>query len=227
MQIRQANALALAILILGAGMAASATAAGRSIVILGASYAQAWGTPPLPGYNHVINRGVGGEETGDMLKRFASDVVAARPDAVLIWGHVNNITRSPPDRIEAAKAAALGHYAEMLRQARSAGIEVIFATEVPWTEPGGFMNALRGWVGWLRGKESYAARTSAHVHQVNEQLRKLARSEGCLLLDFEGLFANTDGTRKTEYAAEDASHISPAGYEALTAYTRKELGRVK
>ena len=59
-------------------------ASSRSLVILGASYAYGWGTPALPGYDRVINRGVGGEETGDMLKRFAADVVAAKPDAVLI-----------------------------------------------------------------------------------------------------------------------------------------------
>ena len=31
----------------------------------------------------VINRGVGGEEVGDMLKRFNYAVIAAKPDLVL------------------------------------------------------------------------------------------------------------------------------------------------
>ncbi|MGE0030103.1 MAG: GDSL-type esterase/lipase family protein [Steroidobacteraceae bacterium] len=201
------------------------TAGPRSLVILGASYAMGWGTPTLPGYDRVINRGVGGEETGDMLKRFAPDVVATKPDAVLIWGHVNNISRSSPDKLEATKSAARAHYAEMLQQARAAGIEVIFATEVPWTEPDGFLDIIRGWIGSLRGKQSYAARVSGHVHELNDYLRDLASREGCRLLDFEGVFANENGTRRNEFAADDGSHISDAGYQALTAYARRELGR--
>lgn len=195
----------------------------RTLVIHGASYALGWGTPALPGYDRVINRGVGGEETGDMLRRFAADVVAAGPDAVLIWGHVNNISRSSPDKLEATKSAARTHYAAMLQQARAAGIEVIFATEIPWTEPDGILDMIRGWIGSLRGKQSYAARVSGHVHELNEYLRKLAAAENCRLLDFERVFANANGTRKAAFAADDGSHISTTGYEALSAYTRKEL----
>lgn len=195
----------------------------RTIVILGASYAQSWGTPSLHGYGRVLNRGVGGEATGGMLARFQPDVVAANPDAVLIWGLVNNITQAGPDGIEAAKAAARADYEEMLRQARAAGIRVILATEVPWTESGGFIDTIYGWVASLLGKTSYATRVSGHVAEVNEHLRSLARRDGLLLLDFGKLFANEDGTRKREYAAEDGSHISKAGYEALTAYARQEL----
>lgn len=199
----------------------------RLLVILGASYAHGWGTPVLPGFDRVVNRGVGGEETGDMLKRFASDVAGAKPDAVLIWGHVNNISRSPPDKLDAAKSTARTHYAAMLQLARNAGIEVIFATEVPWTEPDGFLDMMRGWIGWLRGKQSYATRVSGHVHEINDYLRQLAANESCLLLDFEVVFANENGTRKVEYAADDGSHISKAGYQALSAYANKELSRAQ
>lgn len=227
MKFRDILAVTLAGILMGANMEADATDQDRSIVILGASYAMGWGSPPLPGYAQVINRGVGGEETADMLKRFPTDVVAAKPDTVLIWGHVNNITRSPPDRIEAIKTAARGHYTEMLRQARAAGIEVIFATEVPWTEPTGFLNDIQAWIGHLRGKQSYGERVSAHVRELNAFLCDLAKREGVLLLDFERVFAPDGGTRKPEYGAEDGSHISKAGYEALTAYAGLELRRPK
>lgn len=218
-------------------LAAAATRAGaevptaaaepRTLVILGASYAKGWGTPALPGFDRVLNRGVGGEETGGMLARFPSDVAAASPAAVLIWGHVNNITRAQPDRIENAKQAAREHYADMLRQARTAGIDPIFATEIPWTEPGGFMNTLHGWYAAIMGKTSYATRVSGHVREVNEFLKDLCRREKCRVLDFGTVFANDDGTRKREYAAEDGSHISQAGYDALTRYAAGELRRAR
>lgn len=210
---------------LGVNMAVSAAEPDRSIVILGASYAQGWGSPALPGYRRVTNRGVGGEETAGMARRFASDVVAARPDAVLVWGHVNNITRAAPDRIEAVKADARRHYEEMLQQARAAGIEPIFATEIPWTEERGWLSTVYGWYAAVVGKQSYARRVSAHVHELNEFLKSLCKRERCRVLDFERVFADDDGTRKSEYAAEDGSHISPAGYDALTRYASRELGR--
>lgn len=203
------------------------TAQPRRLVILGASYAQGWGTPALPGFGRVINRGVGGDETGGMRKRFATDVVAAKADAVLIWGHVNNITRAAPDRIAAAKTAAQSDFEDMLRQARAAGVEVIFATEVPWTESSGVLETIHGWIASLRGKTSYAQRVSAHVDEVNGFLRELAKREGLRLLDFGRAFANEDGTRRPEYGAEDGSHITKAGYDALSAYARKELGGAK
>jgi lysophospholipase L1-like esterase len=197
----------------------------RTIVILGASYAKGWGEPPLPRFTRVVNRGVGGEETGDILKRFDRDVVAARPDAVLIWGHVNDITRSSPEALEVTKAAARRHYLEMFSKARSAGIQVILATEIPWTEPPGLLNALRAWVGELRGRQGYADRVSGHVHELNQFLREEAHRHRWTLLDFERALANDSGTRKPEYAAADGSHISQAGYAVLTATAQRELGR--
>jgi lysophospholipase L1-like esterase len=192
-------------------------------VILGASYAGGWGNPKLPGFDTVINRGVSGEETGDMLRRFDRDVVAARPAAVLIWGHVNDITRSKPERLEATKLATREHYRRMINKARAARVDVILATEVPWTEATGFLNELRAYIGHLRGKQSYAQRVSAHVRELNAFVRELATREGAVLLDFERVFANEEGTRRIQFSAEDGSHISQAGYEALTSYSTRIL----
>jgi hypothetical protein len=55
----------------------------------------------------------------------------------------------------------------------------------------------------------------------------MCQRENCRVLDFEAVFASDDGTRKPEYAAEDGSHISQAGYDALTAYAARELRRAK
>ena len=44
----------------------------------------------------VLNRGVGGEEVGDMLKRFDKAVVAAKPDLVLWQLGTNSVIRDHP-----------------------------------------------------------------------------------------------------------------------------------
>lgn len=213
----------------GAQVSNDPNSATRTLVILGASYAESWKTPPLPGYR-VVNRGIGGEQTGQMRARFERDVVSARPSAVLIWGHINNITQSdivgaPPERIEAVKKAVREDYLAMLKAARAAGIEVILATEIPMAESDGLVNQARGLLGRLMGKPSYYSQVNVHVRDLNTFVRQLAAREQLRLLDFEKVFAPDGGARKSEYAQPDRSHVTPAGYQALTQYAVAELGK--
>jgi len=67
----------------------------------------------------VINRGIGGEEIGDMLKRFDSAVVAAEPDLVLWQLGTNSVLRHHPvaDHGAAIRAG--------LAKIRSTGADVV------------------------------------------------------------------------------------------------------
>lgn len=211
----------------GAAVNADTAPASNRLVILGASYAGSWGTPPLPGFV-VVNRGVGGEQTGGMRARFQSDVLAAQPKAVLIWGHINNITQTgfgDAAKLAAVKKAAQDDYLWMLQQARAAGIDVILATEIPLAEPTGFVNSAVAFINGLRGKQSYATQVNREVRELNAFVRQLAAREKLVLLDFEKVFAPEGGARKPEYAQEDRSHVTPAGYQALTRYAVAEFGK--
>jgi lysophospholipase L1-like esterase len=193
-----------------------------SLVIVGASYAADWKQPVLPGYS-VTNRGVGGEETQAVLARFDRDVLALKPGAVIIWGHINNIHRAPPGGVQAAKDRAVANTREMVVRARSQGINVMLATEVTLSEAQGFGNWVARTLGSLRGKKSYAETINGHVRDVNSSLRVLAREQGLRLLDFEKAL-DDEGFRNADFTQEDGSHISPAGYARLTTYTREALG---
>jgi lysophospholipase L1-like esterase len=207
--------------------ASAAASTSKELVILGASYASSWVTPSLPGYT-VVNRGVGGEQTKGMRARFPKDVIAAQPQAVLIWGHINNITQTgvgDATKLAAVKKAAQDDYLWMLQQARAAGIEVILATEIPLAEPTGFVNGAVAFVNGLRGKQSYATQVNREVRELNAFVRQLAAREQLVLLDFEKVFAPEGGARTAEFAQEDRSHVTPAGYQALTRYAVAELGK--
>jgi acyl-CoA thioesterase-1 len=67
----------------------------------------------------VINRGVNGEEVGDMLKRFDASVIAAKPDLVLWQLGTNSVIRDHlfTDRGEAIR--------EGLRKVRAIGADVV------------------------------------------------------------------------------------------------------
>jgi lysophospholipase L1-like esterase len=192
------------------------------MVITGASYAASWKEPAIDGYR-IANRGVGGEETHQVLARFDRDVLALKPAAVLIWGHINNIHRAPPGGMARVKEAVRLDYQEMVRRARASGIEPMLATEVTLSEPPGLLNQAVAFINQLRGKVSYGATVNGHVRDINAWLRSYARQEGIRLLDFEKALDDGKGFRKAEYTSEDGTHISPAGYATLTEFARGYL----
>jgi lysophospholipase L1-like esterase len=211
--------LALAMLSWVAPAYAQGTVQPAQMVLIGASYAADWGTPDLPGFK-VANKGMGGHETSQVLARFETDVIAAKPQVVLIWGHINDIFRAPNGDMQAAASRATRNLAEMTSRASQAGIRVIIATEVTLNRPEGFMEWIGQTAAALRGKQTYQERINHHVRVVNEFVRSHAREKGFLLLDFEKVFDDGAGFRKSSYARRNDTHISEAGYAALTEYTK-------
>jgi lysophospholipase L1-like esterase len=196
--------------------------AAKRMVMIGASYAQDWGNPVLPGYT-IINKGVSGETSAKMLGRFDTDVVAAKPQVVLIWGHINDIFRAPNGDFAAAAANARRNHVAMIDRAKSAGIEVILATEVTLPEPEGLKEWVAGIVQSLRGKKGYQERVNEQVRAVNAFLRDYAKRNSIRLLDFEQTLDGGDGFRNRQFTTEDGTHISAAGYQALSAYTSRQI----
>jgi lysophospholipase L1-like esterase len=200
------------------------SSAAKHMVIIGASYAAEWETPNLPGHT-VTNKGIGGQESSDLRARFERDVIALKPDAVMIWGHYNDIVRAPADKMAAAKQKAQDNYRWMTEQARAAGIEVILITEITIPIPDTMKETLMAWVGDLLGKQDYRRQKNEHIKAVNVWLRDYARAQKLKLIDLETALDSGNGTRKVEYTRDDNSHVSPAGYQAITKYVAAQLAR--
>jgi lysophospholipase L1-like esterase len=195
----------------------------KTMVILGASYAAGWKIESLAGMR-VVNKGVGGEETRDMLARFDRDVVAQRPQRVLLWGFINDVFRAPADRVDEKLAQARANFVAMVERARARGITPILATEVTIRRQAGIRETVLYYVGPLLGKQSYQDRVNTRIREVNIWLRDFAKQQGLQLLDFEAVLANRAGERAAEFAVEDGSHLSAAAYEALSQYGLTVLG---
>lgn len=76
------------------------------------------------------NVGWGGQTTTMFQTRFATDVIAHKPDIVFINGGINDITSGVP------KATTLSNIENMVVSAKNAGIEVILSTLNPFTDFG-------------------------------------------------------------------------------------------
>jgi lysophospholipase L1-like esterase len=201
------------------GKAGVATA-NAHVVIIGASYAKSWELPELDGLK-VVNRGVGGEQTHEVLARFDSDVVASAPRAVIIWGFINDIFRSTPDEVETKLVRSRENLNAMIEKARSKGIIPIVATEVTLPVGDTWSDRLAGWVGALRGKQGYQDYINGHVVEMNHWLRRTAAEKKLTVLDFEKALADSKGRRKPEYATPDGTHLSLQAYVVLTDYTKR------
>jgi lysophospholipase L1-like esterase len=163
-----------------------------------------------------VNKGITGQQSFELLERFDRDVVSARPRAVIVWGFINDIFRTPRPQVGAAKTRAQETLAAIVSRAREAGIEPILMSEVTIRQPRSVMSEARTLLGRVLGRPSYQAYVNGHVLEVNAWLREFSRREGVLLLDVQPMLSTTDGGRLREYAATDGSHISREGYAALT-----------
>ncbi|MFC4313288.1 GDSL-type esterase/lipase family protein [Steroidobacter flavus] len=197
--------------------------ANKHLVIIGASYAAEWENPKLPGYT-VTNKGIGGQESSDLLARFDRDVIALKPDTVMIWGHYNDVVRAKPENMAAAKKKAQDNYRSMVEQARAAGIVPILVTELTIPIPDTIKEKLMGLVASVLGKNDYRTQKNTEIKALNVWLRDYAKAQKIQLVDLETALDSGNGTRKVEYTRSDNSHVSPAGYEAITKYVVAQLG---
>jgi uncharacterized SAM-binding protein YcdF (DUF218 family)/lysophospholipase L1-like esterase len=186
------------------------------VVILGASYAHGW-NPGIAG-RRTVNKGLNGQQSWELRERFDRDVVAERPRAVVIWGFFNDIVRSARPKMDDTLDRVRQSVSGMVEAARTARIEPILATEVTMRHPDTWSDSIKATVGWLLGRQSYQEYINSYIVRTNQWLREYAVREGLLLLDLQPVVSDRDGRRQRAFAAPDGSHISPAGYDALTRY---------
>jgi len=190
----------------------------KTIVLIGASYAGGWKPQqPVAGYQ-IVNKGVNGQQTFEMLARFETDVVALKPDAVIIWGFINDIFRSDPAKMDQTLKRARESVQEMVATAKRSGITPILATEVTIRGKDGWKETIGELVGNMMWKTSYQDYVNGHVRATNRWIRDLAAREKIQLLDFETVLVDQQGVRRKELSKPDGSHISSQGYEALSRY---------
>ena len=201
-------------------------AGSKTIVLIGASYARGWSADKLVAGYRMINKGVDGQQSYEMLSRFETDVAALKPNAVLIWGFINDIFRSDQAKLQEALGRTRKSMQAMVDSAKKAGIVPILATEVTIRGRDGWKETIGDLVGSLLRKTSYQEFVNGYVRETNRWIRDLAIREQVQLLDFEAVLADQQGVRRRDFSKPDGSHISQKGYEALTSYAEERLKAV-
>jgi lysophospholipase L1-like esterase len=138
----------------------------------------------------VVNRGVNGERSDEIHARFARDVAAVRPDAVIILAGVNDIYQGlGADHVERELEA-------MYRAAAATAIPVVAATIIPF--------------------DTATPEHNARMHAVNDWVRRYAdaHASGCVFCDTRAAVA-APGVPDRLVSSPDGLHPSPAGYRRM------------
>jgi len=174
------------------------------VVVFGDSRAHAW-TPPEDSVGFAfVNRGIGGQTTGQALARFDHHVAPLEPHVVLIQLGVNDLRQISflRDRRSAIVANCLANLERIVARARSLGATVVLTTIFPIGEPP------------LSRRLFFSApEIQVAIDEVNARLRGLAASD-VIVFEGDAVLRAPSGEPAAAYS-KDWLHVSPAGYTAL------------
>jgi acyl-CoA thioesterase I len=171
------------------------------VIFIGDSITDYWKLSDyFPGKPYiVINRGIDGQTTPQMLVRFRQDVIDLHPKVLVVLAGTNDIAGvTGPARNEDIEA----NYATMAELARLHGIRVVFASLLPahnYTPD---------------AKESFAERPPQRILALNLWLKDYCAKNGFIYLDYFSALVDDKGMLKRNLS-EDGLHPNAAGYKIM------------
>jgi lysophospholipase L1-like esterase len=122
----------------------------------------------------IINAGINGDTTDNMLWRFKRAAATEKPDAVIVWGGINDLgaARAPWQVME--------NLAKLYEECRGVGSTPIACTLTP------------------------TRRTSPKMTSLNDLIRAHTVEKGILLADLYPALADAEGNLKQEYSDDGA-----------------------
>jgi len=177
----------------------------KRVVFMGNSITQGWKelSPEYFTMRPYICRGISGQTTPQMLVRFRPDVIALKPQAVVILAGINDIAGNTGP---ATLTMIEDNLASMSELARAHGMKVLLcsvlpAYDFPWN-PGVY--------------------PAARIDSLNTWIRSYANVNGFSYVDFYSSMVDDRKGLKTEYS-KDGVHPTAAGYKVMERIVEIEI----
>ena len=166
------------------------------VVYFGDSITELWAlNDPAFFQNDVINRGISGQTTLQMLGRFRQDVIALKPKVVHIIAGANDVAgNTGPSSVD----WIVGNIATMIELAKLHGIKVVLGSELP-SAHFSFQPHLK---------------PAPILADLNSRLRTLAAAEQVTLVDYFTPLVDADAAFAKRYS-DDGLHPTAAGYAVM------------
>ena len=177
----------------------------RRVVFMGNSITEGW-APHFPAMfpgKPYIARGISGQTTPQMLVRFRQDVIALRPEVVVILAGTNDIAgNTGPSTLGMIE----DNIASMAELAQAHGIRVVLASVLPAFD-----------YPWRPGLEP-----APKIVALNAWMREWAARHGAVYLDFHGAMRDErDGLRAG--LTYDGVHPDEAGYRVMAPLAERAI----
>lgn len=167
------------------------------VVFMGDSITELWGEQPagLFADRHLVNRGISGQTTAQMLLRFRPDVLALGPRRVVLLAGTNDIAgNTGPISVE----AIAGNIRSMVQLARAEGVAVVLCAVLPVKR--------YPWAPEVQPLPQVAA--------LNRLLHAMAKEYRTGWVDYHAALADRDGGLPAAYSG-DGVHPNAAGYAVM------------
>ena len=168
------------------------------VVFFGDSITEGWGREGSAGFfpgKGWLNRGISGQTTAQMLVRFPQDVLALKPQVVVILAGTNDIAGNTGPSTQAMIEDNLH---AMVDLARAHGIRVVLASVLPVSD-----------YPWLPGTAP-----APRVRALNTALKRYADAQQLVYLDYYTPMANAAGGLDPQLA-DDGVHPTAKGYAVM------------
>ncbi len=154
----------------------------------------------------IVNRGIGGDITPYIRRRFAADALQLRPQLIVILAGINNfwdldnwlnpsLIRTP----QTIEDEIVDDFTAMVTAARDQKIDVALCSILPTRIPFNTNSTIR----------------NTSIAHVNDRLRQLALDQDAVFVDYHRQFASLDGLTLQEDVADDGLHPRTAGYKIM------------
>ena len=163
------------------------------VVFIGDSITYLWNSniPTFFQTNNFLCKGVGGNTTGDMLKRFTKDVINNHPQVVVILAGTNDVAQADGVFVTADQISS--NIFHMAKMAQEAGIKVVLCSIFP-------------------SSRVSVERTNL-IPTVNTIIEEWAANNNCEYVDYYSLFVQANGALDPKFSADDCHlNAAPAGY---------------
>ncbi len=179
------------------------------VVFLGDSITDGWRLNQYFQEKPYVNRGIGGQITGEMLGRMKADVLDLKPAAVLILAGTNDIARG-------VLVSTIRNNLSMIADLAAANrIKPIFASILPVSD-------------YHKDKDpSYEmskTRPPATILELNQWIESMCRQRGFTYCDYFSGLVDAQGFLKAEYA-NDGLHPNADGYRVMGPIAQAAIDR--
>jgi lysophospholipase L1-like esterase len=186
----------------------------KRVVFLGDSITDSWDNPSNGGFfpgQPYINRGISGQTTPQMLIRFRPDVVALKPEVVVILAGTNDIAGNTGPMTHQSIEDNLASIAEL---ARAHGIRVVLSSLLPVSD---YEKTADG-----QPRNQTTRRPPDQIKALNEWMKKYAAENKLTYLDYYSAMIDDKGFLRDELS-NDGLHPNVQGYQVMNPLAEKAI----